>query len=175
MSYSCLPTLSCITTVLTMSTIITGVSASMPQVSYVKAVDIYLWASFLFVFLSVIEYAAVNYFTTVEEMKKLKNAKIPSTFDATQAMAFDGCFHDNDIDLASFPEVSITPNTDRNTQSRNSTTSVPTEGTRLRRRNTLKYNLSFIRSNSYMIDSYSRVIFPLAYLLFNIIYWSLYA
>lgn len=59
-----------------MSTIITGVSASMPQVSYVKAVDIYLWASFLFVFLSVIEYAAVNYFTTVEEMKKLKAAKV---------------------------------------------------------------------------------------------------
>lgn len=59
-----------------MSTIITGVSASMPQVSYVKAVDIYLWASFLFVFLSVIEYAAVNYFTTVEEMKKLKRAKV---------------------------------------------------------------------------------------------------
>ncbi|PWA22648.1 hypothetical protein CCH79_00001916 [Gambusia affinis] len=164
-----------ITTVLTMSTIITGVSASMPQVSYVKAVDIYLWASFLFVFLSVIEYAAVNYFTTVEEMKKLKNAKIPSNFDTTQAMAFDGCFHDNDIDLVSFPEVSITPNTDRNTQSRNSTVSAPTEGTRLRRRNTLKYNLSYIRSNSYMIDSYSRVIFPMAYLLFNIIYWSLYA
>lgn len=65
-----------ITTVLTMSTIITGVSASMPQVSYVKAVDIYLWASFLFVFLSVIEYAAVNYFTTVEEMKKLKQTKV---------------------------------------------------------------------------------------------------
>lgn len=65
-----------ITTVLTMSTIITGVSASMPQVSYVKAVDIYLWASFLFVFLSVIEYAAVNYFTTVEEMKKFKRAKV---------------------------------------------------------------------------------------------------
>ncbi|XP_061754435.1 gamma-aminobutyric acid receptor subunit rho-3a isoform X2 [Nerophis ophidion] len=164
-----------ITTVLTMSTIITGVSASMPQVSYVKAVDIYLWASFLFVFLSVIEYAAVNYFTTVEEMKKLKRAKIPASFDATQAMAFDGCFHDNDIDLTSFPEVSSTANTDRNTQSRNSTVSGPTEGTRLRRKNPLKHNLSFIMSNSYMIDSYSRVLFPLAYLLFNIIYWSLYA
>lgn len=59
-----------------MSTIITGVSASMPQVSYVKAVDIYLWSSFLFVFLSVIEYAAVNYFTTVEEMKKMKKGKV---------------------------------------------------------------------------------------------------
>lgn len=65
-----------ITTVLTMTTIITGVSASMPQVSYVKAVDMYLWTSFLFVFLSVIEYAAVNYFTTVEEMKKLKRGKV---------------------------------------------------------------------------------------------------
>ena len=61
-----------ITTVLTMSTIMTGVSASMPQVSYVKAVDVYLWISFLFVFLSVIEYAAVNYLTTIEERKQLK-------------------------------------------------------------------------------------------------------
>ncbi|POI31840.1 hypothetical protein CIB84_004409, partial [Bambusicola thoracicus] len=61
-----------ITTVLTMSTIITGVSASMPQVSYIKAVDVYLWISFLFVFLSVIEYAAVNYLTTIEERKQLK-------------------------------------------------------------------------------------------------------
>uniref|UniRef100_A0A3B4FMX4 GABA(C) receptor n=1 Tax=Pundamilia nyererei TaxID=303518 RepID=A0A3B4FMX4_9CICH len=65
-----------ITTVLTMSTIITGVSASMPQVSYVKAVDIYLWTSFLFVFLSVIEYAAVNYCTTLEEMRKMKRGKV---------------------------------------------------------------------------------------------------
>lgn len=55
-----------------MSTIMTGVSASMPQVSYIKAVDVYLWISFLFVFLSVIEYAAVNYLTTIEERKQLK-------------------------------------------------------------------------------------------------------
>ncbi|OWK00589.1 GABRR3 [Cervus elaphus hippelaphus] len=61
-----------ITTVLTMSTILSGVSASMPQVSYVKAVDVYLWVSSLFVFLSVIEYAAVNYLTTVEERRRFK-------------------------------------------------------------------------------------------------------
>lgn len=41
-----------------------------------KAVDIYLWTSFLFVFLSVIEYAAVNYCTTLEEMRKMKRGKV---------------------------------------------------------------------------------------------------
>ncbi|KAM4713461.1 gamma-aminobutyric acid receptor subunit rho-1-like isoform 2-T2 [Anableps anableps] len=61
-----------ITTVLTMSTIITGVNASMPRVSYIKAVDVYLWISFVFVFLSVIEYAAVNYLSTLQERKERK-------------------------------------------------------------------------------------------------------
>lgn len=58
-----------------MSTIVTGVNASMPQVSYVKAVDVYMWVSSLFVFLSVIEYAAVNYLTTVEEWKQLNRRR----------------------------------------------------------------------------------------------------
>ncbi|KAJ8279313.1 hypothetical protein COCON_G00063790 [Conger conger] len=163
-----------ITTVLTMSTIITGVSASMPQVSYVKAVDIYLWASFLFVFLSVIEYAAVNYFTTIEEMKKLKRGKLPASFNATQAMAFDGCFHDEEIDLPSFTEIS-SPSVEHQVDPCNSSEPPPTEGTRLRRKRSVRKNINFIMSNSYMIDSYSRILFPLAYLLFNIIYWSMYS
>ncbi|CAL8399587.1 unnamed protein product [Boreogadus saida] len=165
-----------ITTVLTMSTIITGVSASMPQVSYVKAVDIYLWSSFLFVFLSVIEYAAVNYFTTMEEMKKLRRAKVPPSFNSTtQAMAFDGCYHDNDIDLASFGEAASTTNTERTAHSRDSVAdSAPGEGTRLRRKNPVVRKLQYVMSNSHMIDSYSRVIFPMSYLLFNVIYWSMY-
>uniref|UniRef100_A0A8C6SVA3 GABA(C) receptor n=1 Tax=Neogobius melanostomus TaxID=47308 RepID=A0A8C6SVA3_9GOBI len=146
------------TTVLTMSTIITGVSSSMPQVSYVKAVDIYLWVSFLFVFLSVIEYAAVNYCTTLEEMRKMKGGKLPSGYDASQAMAFDGCFHDNDIELTPFPRI---PRQEG--------------GTRLRRQRSVRENVDLIVSNSYLIDSYSRLAFPLSYLLFNIIYWSLYS
>lgn len=47
-----------------------------------KAVDIYLWTSFLFVFLSVIEYAAVNYCTTLEEMRKMKRGKVSRDFSS---------------------------------------------------------------------------------------------
>ncbi|KAM3860250.1 gamma-aminobutyric acid receptor subunit rho-3-like [Diretmus argenteus] len=167
-----------ITTVLTMSTIITGVSSSMPQVSYVKAVDIYLWTSFLFVFLSVIEYAAVNYCTTVEEMRKMRRGKvrtIPSTFNASQAMAFDGCFHDNDIELTPFPRIVPTMTPDHLAALPPNLEAPPAEGTRLRRQRSVRENVDLLLSNSYMIDSYSRVAFPLSYLLFNTIYWRLYS
>uniref|UniRef100_A0A3B4TB55 GABA(C) receptor n=1 Tax=Seriola dumerili TaxID=41447 RepID=A0A3B4TB55_SERDU len=141
-----------ITTVLTMSTIITGVSSSMPQVSYVKAVDIYLWTSFLFVFLSVIEYAAVNYCTTLEEMRKMKRGK-----------------------LTPFSRVAPTPTSDPLTTPTQNPDIRPTEGTRLRRQRSVRENVDLLVSNSYMIDSYSRLAFPLSYLLFNTIYWSLYS
>ncbi|XP_056593705.1 gamma-aminobutyric acid receptor subunit rho-3 isoform X1 [Triplophysa dalaica] len=164
-----------ITTVLTMSTIITGVSASMPQVSYVKAVDIYLWTSFLFVFLSVIEYAAVNYFTTKEEMKKLKQLKL-SEFDASQAMAFDGCFHDTDIELSTFPPMSDLNSDPCMTSLNSAVPELPRiMGTRLRRRRSIRQSVNHIMSNSYKIDSYSRIIFPVAYIFFNFIYWSIYS
>ncbi|KAK2814787.1 hypothetical protein Q7C36_023053 [Tachysurus vachellii] len=163
-----------ITTVLTMSTIITGVSASMPQVSYVKAVDIYLWSSFLFVFLSVIEYAAVNYFTTVEEMKKMKKGKL-SSFDTSQAMAFDGCFHDPDMELSTFPQLTdLGVEAPMSSQNSSVPEVPPALGTRLRKTRPLRYHLQLLMSNSYIIDSYSRILFPLAYLTFNIIYWSVY-
>lgn len=50
-----------ITTVLTMTTISTGVRASLPRISYVKAIDIYLVMCFFFVFAALLEYAVVNY------------------------------------------------------------------------------------------------------------------
>lgn len=46
---------------MTMTTISTGVRSSLPRISYVKAIDIYLVMSFVFVFAALLEYAAVNY------------------------------------------------------------------------------------------------------------------
>jgi len=50
-----------ITTILTMTTISTGMRSSLPRISYVKAIDIYMVVCFVFVFTALLEYAAVNY------------------------------------------------------------------------------------------------------------------
>ncbi|KAM6973048.1 gamma-aminobutyric acid receptor subunit rho-1-like [Aplochiton taeniatus] len=160
-----------ITTVLTMSTIITGVNASMPRVSYIKAVDIYLWVSFVFVFLSVIEYAAVNYLSTVQERKERKlRERLPCT-----------CGIGNPEDMLTDPQIT------GYTTMEVSNYGMPENGGRQERmlaqvaldpsiagqvKNRPYVNIWI---DTHAIDKYSRVIFPGSYALFNIIYWSIYS
>ncbi|XP_040206024.1 gamma-aminobutyric acid receptor subunit rho-1-like [Rana temporaria] len=159
-----------ITTVLTMSTIITGVNASMPRVSYIKAVDIYLWVSFVFVFLSVLEYAAVNYLTTVQERKERKlRDKLPCTCGVPQRSCMDSSYSDGEVNnLGGFVSdngekddrimVQLALSTERNSN----------------RRKSHRAYVS-MRIDTHAIDKYSRVIFPAAYILFNLIYWSIFS
>jgi len=50
-----------ITTVMTMTTIYTHVSAGMPKIPDLKALDVFMLACFVFVFMALLEYAIVNY------------------------------------------------------------------------------------------------------------------
>ncbi|XP_077631050.1 gamma-aminobutyric acid receptor subunit rho-3 isoform X1 [Crocuta crocuta] len=164
-----------ITTVLTMSTIISGVSASMPQVSYIKAVDVYLWVSSLFVFLSVIEYAAVNYLTTVEEQKQFKNTgKISGMYniDAVQAMAFDGCYHDSKTEM---DQTSFSLHLEEDSMRGRSTGSPSTDSSQIKRRQSSGGHVGrIILENNHVIDTYSRTLFPIVYIIFNLFYWGIY-
>lgn len=90
-------------------------------------------------------------------------------------MAFDGCFHDDDIELTPFSRLAPTLTSDPLTMPTQTPDIRPMEGTRLRRQRSVRENVDLLVSNSYMIDSYSRLAFPLSYLLFNTIYWSLYS
>nr|CAB3248032.1 gamma-aminobutyric acid receptor subunit rho-2 [Phallusia mammillata] len=60
-----------VTSVLTISTVITGLKGSLPKVSYLTAMDIYLWVCFLFVFSTVLEFCVLNFFMTKRGKKFL--------------------------------------------------------------------------------------------------------
>ncbi|XP_005362011.1 gamma-aminobutyric acid receptor subunit rho-2 [Microtus ochrogaster] len=168
-----------IMTVLTMSTIITGVNASMPRVSYIRAVDIYLWVSFVFVFLSVLEYAAVNYLTTVQEQKEQKfREKFPCTcgMPHSRTMTLDGSYSESEANsLAGYPRSHILPEEERQAKivvhlALNS------ELATSRKKGLLKGQVGlYIFQNTHAIDKYSRLIFPAFYIFFNLIYWSVFA
>lgn len=67
-----------------MTTISTGVRSTLPRISYVKAIDIYLVVCFVFVFSALLEYAAVNYsyWGPTRAKKKAKKLKESKTTEA---------------------------------------------------------------------------------------------
>ncbi|XP_045859589.1 gamma-aminobutyric acid receptor subunit rho-3, partial [Meles meles] len=161
-----------ITTVLIMSTIISGMSPSMPQVSYIKAVDVYLWVSSLFVFLSVIEYAAVNYLTTMEERKHSNKTGKPSgmyNIDGVQAMAFDGCYHDSKTEM---DQTSFSLHSEEDSVQERSTGSPSTNSFQIKRRQSLREDVGrIILETNHVIDTYSRNFFPTVYIIFNLFFF----
>ncbi|ETE64441.1 Gamma-aminobutyric acid receptor subunit rho-1, partial [Ophiophagus hannah] len=149
-----------ITTVLTMSTIITGVNASMPRVSYIKAVDIYLWVSFVFVFLSVLEYAAVNYLTTLSCASAIPQTK--------QMTGMEGSYSDGEVnELGQYVSENGGKEDRMMVQ-----LGLGSEGNSSRRK---IQRYSSMRIDTHAIDKYSRIIFPGSYILFNLIYWSIFS
>ncbi|KAI1897413.1 hypothetical protein AGOR_G00083040 [Albula goreensis] len=169
-----------ITTVLTMSTIITGVNASMPRVSYIKAVDIYLWVSFVFVFLSVLEYAAVNYLTTVKDGKdrklreKAREQSLPCTcgMSHTRTMMLDGTYSEADTNsLAGYTQTPMVPEEPEKQERVVVHLSLDSESTGTKKKGLRGFHLI---NNTHAIDTYSRMIFPGSYIIFNLIYWSVY-
>ncbi|XP_042603387.1 gamma-aminobutyric acid receptor subunit rho-2-like [Cyprinus carpio] len=156
-----------ITTVLTMSTIITGVNASMPRVSYIKAVDIYLWVSFVFVFLflSVVWCDAINYLTT----------PLPCTCDISHArtMILDEAYSKPDSNgLAGYTQAPVSSEEAADKQDHMVVClSLANEATGAKKKTLRGFR---IIQNTHVIDAYSRMIFPGAFIFFNLIYWSVY-
>lgn len=92
------------------------------------------------------------------------------SIDAVQAMAFDGCFHDTDVDM------DLTGFSDRCEETRAHAASISNvDTTRIKRKRSLKGNVGrIILQNNHVIDTYSRIIFPSVYIVFNFFYWGLY-
>ncbi|CAI4232125.1 unnamed protein product [Auanema sp. JU1783] len=64
-----------VTTVLTMTTLITTTNNSMPKVSYIKGLDVFLNFCFVMVFASLVEYAVVSYMNKRIVLRREKRRK----------------------------------------------------------------------------------------------------
>lgn len=67
-----------ITTVLTMTTLSTIARKSLPKVSYVTAMDLFVSVCFIFVFAALMEYGTLHYFTSNRKGDKGKEKKTKS-------------------------------------------------------------------------------------------------
>ncbi|XP_045459391.1 gamma-aminobutyric acid receptor subunit beta-like [Melitaea cinxia] len=200
-----------ITTVLTMTTISTGVRSSLPRISYVKAIDIYLVMCFVFVFAALLEYAAVNY--TYWGARARKRAKLKNREQISTSTSMDKEFKSSGAhspeEIIALREYTTTAGRVSPLPSLRSRPLPPTTGappslrlqrdytnlryrTRPHSRNSrngtnkprmihaLKRGATVIKSSMpkirdvNVIDTYSRVIFPICFLIFNTIYWLFY-
>ncbi|XP_070565314.1 glycine receptor subunit alphaZ1-like [Ptychodera flava] len=145
-----------ITTLLTITSQAAGVRAGLPKVSYVKAIDVWMTTCLVFVFASLAEYAVVNYISTEKNRRKQKREA------AAKKMLAGDSSKDNTMELDAL-------NGDRRQHSkfeRNPQEDIDERDYRIA-------TLIADNVNPRKVDKVSRVVFPVLFLLFNILYWPL--
>ncbi|XP_044885118.1 gamma-aminobutyric acid receptor subunit epsilon isoform X1 [Mauremys mutica] len=159
-----------ITTVLTMTTLSTISRKHLPRVSYITAMDLFVSVCFIFVFAALMEYATLNYLVGNKKPPE-HNSKKPRLPPANAHV------------MPSFTTININnlmhwpPEVEEEEEP-----GAPClEGKECERFfcciedcQTGTWREGRIRIHISRLDSYSRVFFPTAFLLFNIVYWIAY-
>nr|ALS46611.1 glutamate gated chloride channel GluCl2 [Tetranychus cinnabarinus] len=140
-----------VTTLLTMATQISGINASLPPVSYIKAIDVWTGVCLAFVFGALLEFALVNYASRSDahrHAREFNGLRYQRRWDR------DGNVISDETSYALRPLV--------------------IKGSEYSNKNIFSRWWSKFPTRSKRIDVVSRIFFPLMFCLFNLVYWVTY-
>uniref|UniRef100_A0A673BW44 Gamma-aminobutyric acid (GABA) A receptor, alpha 6a n=1 Tax=Sphaeramia orbicularis TaxID=375764 RepID=A0A673BW44_9TELE len=144
-----------ITTVLTMTTLSISARQSLPKVSYATAMDWFIAVCFAFVASALVEFAAVNYFATLQA-NRLKKQK------ARQDKL--------EVPIDFFPRGGLKRR--NHSVCRSEPDDAPPLPIFLQQGSAFPQIPQLAGTSP--IDKYARILFPLAFALFNLVYWYIY-
>ncbi|XP_037316580.1 gamma-aminobutyric acid receptor subunit alpha-6a [Pungitius pungitius] len=154
-----------ITTVLTMTTLSISARESLPKVAYATAMDWFIAVCFAFVASALVEFAAVNYLATLQA-NRLKKQKVRQ--DKLEVLA-TGSDDDNSL-LDSCPQEGLTRR--NHSVCRSDPGDAPPLPIFLQQGSAFPPIPQLAGTSP--IDEYARVLFPLTFALFNLVYWYIY-
>ncbi|XP_028300067.1 gamma-aminobutyric acid receptor subunit gamma-3 [Gouania willdenowi] len=153
-----------ITTVLTMTTLCTLARTSLPRVSYVTAMDLFVTVCFLFVFAALMEYATLNYYSYNLQrprhmaVKRSRYSVLDVRPPQNTVIALDNSMYWHDFEDAYIYECLD----GKDCQSFFCCFEECKAG---------EWRKGRAHIDLLELDSYSRIFFPTSFVLFNIVYW----
>ncbi|CAK5074989.1 unnamed protein product [Meloidogyne enterolobii] len=163
-----------VTTLLTMTTQSSGINSKLPPVSYTKAVDVWIGVCMAFIFGALLEFALVNYAarkdisSTQQRMIKLHQQQYTSTSSPNNQQQpqsqpqFQSLLHP-------IPTLNIRQNNNNNSRQ-----SMQQQRLGICFRFCCRLFVRRYKERSKRIDVVSRLVFPIGYACFNVLYWAVY-